>query len=199
MTRPSRKKQTAKVNAAERRMRVAQLACEGKSQRDIARELRVDQGTVSRDLRRVRREWREQASDNYEAQLGEELAHLAHIQREAWAGWRRSVEDFKEHRRRITESGEETTETSRAQAGAPRFLLVLLRCHEQRTRLLGLGDPEIRERASREREGRAPIVEIIISEREQIPRFLDYAEFEARQVAPVQIEGENLDDIDYAD
>lgn len=43
------------------------------------------------------------------------------------------------------------------------------------------------------------MVEIIISNREEIPQFLDYSEFEARQVAPVQIEGESSDEIDYAD
>ena len=108
MPKTPRKKQAARVNAAERRMQVAQLVCEGNTQREIARELRVHQATVSRDLAYVRREWRAMANENYESLVGEELAHLAHIQREAWAGWRRSVEGFKEHRRRITESGEES-------------------------------------------------------------------------------------------
>ena len=200
MAGPARKKQTAKVNAAERRMRVAQLACEGKSQRDIARELRVDQGTISRDQRRVRREWREQASDNYRGPAWRGTRTFGtHSARSL--GWLASVgrrlrgTSPANHRERRGNDRDETRPGRRPEV--PAGPTALSRTANPTT--LGLGGPETRERASREREGRAPVVEIIISNREEIPQFLDYSEFEARQVAPVQIEGESSDEIDYAD
>jgi hypothetical protein len=85
-----------------------------------------------------------------------ELAKIDKLEREYYAGWRRSCEDEETTRqatkgkvvKRKDEEGElvserpaEVTRTRKGQAGDPRFLAGVERCIERRCKILGIDAP----------------------------------------------------------
>ena len=89
------------------------------TQTELAERLGVDRSTVSRDLQAVRQQWVEAATADYDTALGEELACLGEIERQAWVAWFKSQDGG---------------------PGNPRFLALIGRTAEQRARLLALGE-----------------------------------------------------------
>lgn len=65
-----------KANIEGRRERVSALLLEGKSQRQIARELNVSQPTALRDMQAVRAEWQERRLTNVGDWIAEEIKRL---------------------------------------------------------------------------------------------------------------------------
>lgn len=133
-----------------RRAKVAELYLAGKSQQAIAGVVGVSQMTVSKDLTRLRAEWRAAARRDFDARMAEELARLAQLERAAWEAWGRSrdgseaTSDVAEYNgakscsvpaRRVRAGG-----TAR-RAGDPRFLDQIVKCIEARLELFGAFDP----------------------------------------------------------
>jgi hypothetical protein len=134
-------KETAeRLNAAQRRRKVADLYLKGWTQEAIARFFDVSQATVSRDLDEVRREWREAATIDFEESLCSALQKLDLLEREAWGAWQRSQTPLTSAVR--TEGGGDKGVTSRSSLknshGDPRFLDLVHKCVAQRSLLLGL-------------------------------------------------------------
>lgn len=65
-----------KVEIAERRRRITQLLYRRVSQREIARLLNISTGTVSEDMKAVRKEWQAEAVVSLEAHIARELATM---------------------------------------------------------------------------------------------------------------------------
>jgi hypothetical protein len=149
------------VTLTERRRRVAALYLENKTQGEIARALSVNQSTVSRDLEAVGQEWLAAAATDLGARKAEELAKLDHLEREAWEAWDRSqrpaVTETEQRTDAPAPTGEdvaratsssappprvERARKTRHRAGNPAFLHVVLRCVEQRCKILGFDAPK---------------------------------------------------------
>lgn len=63
------------------------------SQREIAEGLGVSQQLVSSEIRAALREWQRTTKEDLGILLAEQLERLSLIERECWAGWRRSRRD----------------------------------------------------------------------------------------------------------
>jgi hypothetical protein len=147
----------------ERRARVAGLYLEGQTQFVIAKEVGVNQSTVSRDLEAIRAEWRGSALRDFGERQAEELARIDKLETEAWAAWHRSKlpSEVTTAERVVDEENTapaksvvtadlpaappaRTKATKRVENrdGDPRFLAVVHDCIKRRCELLGLDEPK---------------------------------------------------------
>lgn len=89
-----------------RRTKVAKLYLLGKTQYEIAKEVRCSQGTVGNDLAALREEWLASALLDFGEAKARELARIDNLEAEAWDAWYRSAEDARTYRRRVEEAAE---------------------------------------------------------------------------------------------
>lgn len=130
-----------------RRRRVAGLYLKGMTQEEIAKEVGVDQATVSRDLEMLRERLQWEAVEDVREMRTQELMRLKLIEEEAWDAWERS-------RDATAESGDEKESgegTKREERNRWRYLEIVLKCSNQRRKLMGL-DVEPRPMPSPQRE-----------------------------------------------
>lgn len=94
------------------------LYAKGRSMSEIAATIGVSAAQVCEDLQLVRRRWREESIASIDEQIADELAQINLITREAWAHYERSQRGDRDGRHELLDT--------------------LLKCSEQRRRLLGL-------------------------------------------------------------
>jgi hypothetical protein len=121
---------------------MADLYLQGWLQADIAGELRIDQSTVSRDLKALQSEWLSSALMDFNEAKAQEIAKIDRLEREYWQAWARSCEDAEQ----TTQEGtpvkvDKVKKTSKGQAGDPRFLQGVQWCIERRCKILGVDAP----------------------------------------------------------
>jgi len=103
---------------------VADLYLKGNSFRSISGVLKEKHGvsathqTVFRDVKALREQWKIERMEAYETSLATELEKLDKVEVAAWSGWDKSKEED------------------------PRFLAIITKVSEQRSRLLGLFQKE---------------------------------------------------------
>lgn len=103
---------------------VADLYLKGNSFRSISGVLKEKYGvsathqTVFRDVKALREQWKVERMEAYETSLATELEKLDKVEVAAWSGWDKSKEED------------------------PRFLAIITKVSEQRSRLLGLFQKE---------------------------------------------------------
>ena len=142
----TRRRKQAELGQAERRATVASLYLMGKRQDEIAAQLGVAQGTVSKDLAAIQAEWQAAAIADLSVRKTQELARLDELEREAWRAWERSQQP----REKVTSVPAKRTRAGQVpawkpkeiertgQCGDPRFLEQVGRCIKQRCEILGL-------------------------------------------------------------
>ncbi len=125
-----------------RRREVASLALKGLSQAAIAQQLKIPQGTVSRDLAAMREYWREFPVNDFDKVRIEQLQKIDLVEAEAWAAWQRSL--GQRHSAWLTrgKTGETTRTSLQDQSGDPRYLREVARCVQQRYEMIGVQPPE---------------------------------------------------------
>ena len=79
-----------KLALCERRARVVKLYLSNMSQWEIAVQLGVNQGTVSRDLAAIQQDWIRSAQSDLDARRLKELAKIDELERQAWEAWEAS-------------------------------------------------------------------------------------------------------------
>jgi len=128
------------------------LRLRGKTQTEIAAELGVSQQAVSRDLAAVQRDYERRHQEERDHLRAAELARLDVAEAAAWREWDRSREDAVETTSKLVQAGAnaageggtprvETGETRKGRLGDPRYLEIVIRCDERRSKLLGLDAP----------------------------------------------------------
>ena len=140
------------------RKREAALYLKGYDQTEIAEELGITQGTVSRDLKALQEEWRKSTLVDVHEARTDVLAKIAVLYHTYWQGYKESKEE------KVTTFQEKTTargankkdpqkpiisdEKSKAAAkkeqriGDPRFLAGVQWCIEQWIKIYGIGAAE---------------------------------------------------------
>lgn len=195
-TPPGAKVDTRPTRTPEQRardsVRIMGLRDAGWLQEEIAQELGVSQQQVSYDILQMRRAWQERAAIDVEGATGRELARLDYIEEQAGAAWLHSLEDARTTRtvrrewdvtvpvkRRGTDGMvEETREkvgmaasaasvSMAHSAGNPAYLIVIVKCVEQRAKLLGLNKPE-RIKVSGEDDAPTPVLDLHNVTREEL-------------------------------
>ena len=136
-----------KFRIAERRKTVASLYLQGKYQEEIATVVKVDRGTVSRDLKVVQEEWLKSGVMDLNAAKARELAKLDEVERQAWDAWEESRKDAETMEVTGTAQGgkgkpDKVKKITKGQAGDSRFLAIILDCVNRRCEILGLDAPK---------------------------------------------------------
>jgi len=147
------------------RQSIADWYCQGLTQAAIADRINADtdcdytlsQQTISNDIRAIQAVWLKSSLRDFDEMRAEQLGKVDRLEREYWRGWERSCEDaetvVKKQKGTLTKHQDEATgkfvaerpaeqqQTSKGQAGDPRFLAGVERCIERRCKLLGLDAP----------------------------------------------------------
>jgi hypothetical protein len=139
--------QQDKFRIAERRKTVASLYLQGKFQAEIAKEVHVDRGTISRDLKAIEAEWAKSGVMDLNVAKARELAKNDEVERQAWGGWERSCKDAETMEVTGTSQAgkskpEKVKKITRGQVGDPRFLGIIQECGKRRCEILGLDAPK---------------------------------------------------------
>jgi predicted transcriptional regulator len=128
----------------QRRLRVAELAAQGRTQLEIALELGVSQPTICADLNEIHAQWRQAAEAETADRIAREIAMIEEIRRAAWQGWARSQQDAERKRVKRTAAPDqdsgvkvERTKERRTQSGDSKMLQTALKCSEMILRTLG--------------------------------------------------------------
>lgn len=143
----------------ERRAKIAKLILFGKpTQQEIADKLGLDHTTVSKHLKAIRDEWKQQAQEDIGEVIKHDLRKLDAIESEALEQWERSKKDGQ---KKVAEGVSAAPKTGKAgkadddgasmpnkvkietwgQCGDPRYLKIILDCQERRAKLLGMDKP----------------------------------------------------------
>ncbi len=139
----------SRLQVQQRRKTVARLYLQHRTQWEIAREVGVNQATVSRDLKAIQAEWqKERLEDFLQAKL-RELARIDQLEREYWEAWERSCEPREVKTQEKIDRGEGGQKDSRLRAGMrterrdgnPAFLDGVQWCLEYRAKVLGIFAP----------------------------------------------------------
>ncbi len=109
----------------------------------IGEFLELNQSNVSRELKKIKAVWKAETFRDYDLHVEEELHRLGMVESEYWDGWQRS-QVVKEQT--MQERMNEAVETSKAnvqrrtetRVGDPRFLEGILKCVQERGKLLDL-------------------------------------------------------------
>ena len=126
-----------KLRLVQRRQQAAELLLQGWTQEAIAGKLGVRPSTIGADLQQVRRTWRQSAIRDFDALQAQELAAIDLVKREAWAGFVRSQQPAQSATTDGPAGRQASRRTIRNQHGDPHFLLIVLKCIEDRQKRVG--------------------------------------------------------------
>ena len=114
---------------------------------EIAHELSLSFGRVKAHVRKLRERWSRQTRQPKPECMPEVIAQLGEVQRQAWFGWKRSLDFLAKSSRTTKElaSGtqEQTTVSRIEHLADTRCLIVILQCLKMRIDLLGLDENSI--------------------------------------------------------
>lgn len=136
-----------KIQRLRDRTTIAELYLKGWNQAKIAEYLELGQPMISKELTKIKADWKQQTTQDYNLYVSEELHRLAMIESEYWQGWQRSqeVKELTLQEKLIGEatagSGDTRTKAQKkteSRIGDVRFLEGLLKCCDQRAKLLDL-------------------------------------------------------------
>lgn len=124
---------------------MGQLLLQGWTQAAIAVHFGISNQQVSKDVKLLKKRWRELALVDFHEFLSKELARTELVEAEAWRGWERSSKEAITKTQQVKDGkdGKEQGVTVRTigQAGDPRFLAEVLECSKRRLELMGLLNP----------------------------------------------------------
>jgi Trp operon repressor len=181
----------------QRRAKIADAFARGiTSQRRLAGMLDVSVGTINRDLKILKAQWREEALEDVREVLGQQLIQIRAAQQDAWQAWEKSRGT---RVKTVTGKNTDGKEWSRTEVthepGDARHLEVFLKCVAEQRKMYGLDLPEniqsvlatIRQESSPEEN--AIIARMIRLEHLNDPDYLDYLRKLARERSYPSVDG----------
>jgi DNA-binding CsgD family transcriptional regulator len=134
-------KSSKKLEILRRRQQIAELYVQRHTQATIAEKLAISQGTVSADIKAIRREWRNSMVRDFDIACELELQQLDRVEREAWQLFERSQKPAQSAVLGGDGNGSPTRKSMKTRDGDIRALEVILKCGGARRALLGLDAP----------------------------------------------------------
>lgn len=135
----------SKIQQERDRLTISELYLKGWSQWRIGEYLEVDQSTICRELKKIKQAWKAEAVRDYDLHVDEQLRRLAMLEAEHWEAWQRSQtakeQSLSEKMAEAASGGDAKTKIQRrteTRIGDPRFLEGLLKCNQERSKLLDL-------------------------------------------------------------
>jgi transposase len=169
---------TTEAERAARRREVAKRLRLGESYAEIADALGVAKSTVSRDVRRLKEQWRKNTTKDMDRHMDRRLAELRAIKREAYEGWLDSKEGPAKKRVRRKEEGgaseEVTRQIIRTAGGDAQHLRAMLDAETKIQKLLGLHEYEADTEGDR--------LDDLVSVIEQSAEEADMSQFEDEEI-----------------
>tara|TARA_R100000742_G_C4277914_1_gene100193 strand:+ start:189 stop:683 length:495 start_codon:yes stop_codon:yes gene_type:complete len=149
----------------QRQEEVAKLYCQGVSIRKMASLLGVNQSTIQKDVKVVRKLWNEHHSNNIEAHISAELAKIDYLEQRAWLAYNKSEQQLDPD---------------------PRFLAAVDKCIQRRIDLLGMG------KRSEETSGvdDRPIVAVVVQSRDQVQQVQQWSSIVEGKVIEDKTDGD---------
>lgn len=152
----------SKIQQLRDRATISELYLRGWNQTRIGEFLELNQSNISRELAKVKAAWKQQAVRDCELHVAEQLGRLSMIEAEHWAAWERSQtakeQSLQEKLSEAASNGDSKTKVQRrteARIGDPRFLEQLLKCSQERSKLLNLYPSDDRELGNATAAGRS--------------------------------------------
>ena len=123
---------------------------------DQSRDYILSRQQIGYDLKKIQQAWQDSTLMNIDEAKRIELAKVDHLEREYWDAWERSCENAEttskktkgavkqyqdETGRFVKEQPAEVNQTSKGQAGDPRFLTGVQWCIERRCKIIGIDAP----------------------------------------------------------
>lgn len=145
---PGERQHTNKKGVEERRRTVARLLVKSVPQYEIARICGVSSTQISRDIKHIRKEWKESRLEDTDEYVSQELAKIAVIEEEAWKAWEKSCEKVvstrvvKEAPSKQYPDGKMSKQVQEQERHGDKAMLdIVLNCIEKRCKLLGIEKP----------------------------------------------------------
>ena len=125
---------------------IARMYLKGRVQAEIAAELKINQSTVSRELKLLVEEWKVERVYDISEWKQRELAKIDSLELEYWLAWERSQKDaLVRSKKAIQEAGntkQEAFERTEVMVGDPRFLNGVQWCIDKRCAIIGVEAPK---------------------------------------------------------
>ena len=135
----------SKIQQERDRTVIAELYLKGWSQAKIGEFLELNQSQISREISKIKAAWKAEATRDYDLCIDEQLRRLSMIESESWQAWERSQaakeQSLSEKMAEAASGGDAKTKIQRrteTRIGDPKFLETLLKCHQERSKLLDL-------------------------------------------------------------
>jgi hypothetical protein len=135
----------SKIQQERDRVTIAELYLKGWNQARIGEYLEINQSTVCRELKKIKAAWKAESVRDYDLHVDMQLHRLALVEVEYWSGWERSQvakeQSLSEKMAEVASGGDGKTKVQRrteTRIGDPRFLEGLLKCNQERSKLLNL-------------------------------------------------------------
>ena len=129
------------MKAQSRRPEVAELYLNGWRQSAIASKFGVTQGTISNDLKAIRKDWVASAVRDFDQLKEQELQRADNLEREYWEQYQASKKPKKSKTSRQVKGDRESIEATMKEEerlGNPTYLSGVQWCIEQRCKILGI-------------------------------------------------------------
>lgn len=144
-----RNKNTARTEKQKENDRtiIAEMTLKGKNQYQIAEVVGISREQVSRDMKKVRRDWAEKRDQDTTKHIAKELAKLDLVIEKAWdefdASKVKKETTFKEmNDPNDSSKGSKVYIKKETQNGNPAYLVTIQNCIKKRAELLGLDAPK---------------------------------------------------------
>lgn len=113
-------------------------------------KVNVNRSTVSRDLKFLREQWKQEARQDFEDARANALAEIEYLKAVNYEAWRRSLEKRTIESGKTVQTGDDPNKPDRTEAsireeqmlGDPRFLAGVQWCIDRRIKLLGFDAPQ---------------------------------------------------------
>lgn len=125
---------------------IARMYLKGRVQAEIAAELKINQSTVSRELKLLVEEWKVERVYDINEWKARELAKIDSLELEYWQAWERSQTDALVRSKKVVQDvggdKKEAFERTEARVGDPRFLDGVQWCIDKRCAIIGVEAPK---------------------------------------------------------
>ena len=125
----------------QQRALIADLLLKNWTQTAIGEHLKLSQSQVSRELRRIKEDWKKESNRDFDLSVEQELKRLELIERTYWQAWDKSLQPKESTSSEKKGSEVKVGKRTEQRAGNPQFLKGVMECIDRRCKLLGLDAP----------------------------------------------------------
>lgn len=120
---------------------ISELLLKGWTQAAIGQYLEISQSQVSRELRRIKEDWKKESNRDFDLSVEQELKRLELIERTYWQAWDKSLQPKESTSSEKKGSEVKVGKRTEQRAGNPAYLKGVMECIDRRCKLLGLDAP----------------------------------------------------------